>query len=35
MMAMFIKSKRDKDMVAFDKFKYNFASKNLITDEIR
>ena len=35
MMAMFIKSKRDKDMVAFNKFKYNFASKNVSTDEIR
>ncbi|KAL4132211.1 hypothetical protein QTP88_009412 [Uroleucon formosanum] len=34
-MAMFIKSKRYKDMVAFNKFKYNFASKNVSTDEIR
>jgi len=34
-MAMFIKSKRDKDMVVFNKYKYNFASKNSSTDEIR
>ncbi|KAE9537652.1 hypothetical protein AGLY_006675 [Aphis glycines] len=34
-MAMFLKSKRDKDMVSFNNFKYNFASKNVSTDEIR
>jgi hypothetical protein len=34
-MAMFIKSKRDKDMVTFNKYKYNFASKNVNTDESR
>ncbi|KAE9524590.1 hypothetical protein AGLY_014640 [Aphis glycines] len=34
-MAMFIKSKRDKDIVSFTNFKYNFASKNVSTDEIR
>lgn len=32
---MIIKSKRDKDMLTFNKYKYNFASKNKTTREIR
>lgn len=34
-MAMFIKSRRDKNMIIINKYKYNFASKNVITYDIR
>jgi len=32
---MFVKNKPDIYMVAFNQYKYNFASKNVSTDEIR
>lgn len=34
-MGTFLKSKRDKDMVAFNRYKYNFASKNSSTHQVR
>jgi len=34
-MAVFLKSKRDKDMVMFNNYKYNFGSNNVNTCVVR
>ena len=34
-MAVFLKTKRDKDMVIFNNYKYNFGLNNVNTCEIR